>query len=137
MNIFICVIVVDDDVSICDVIVDYLLLYGYQVCVVVDVIVLDVLLQVECFDLIIFDWMMFGEDGLLVCCWLQVWVILILMLLVMGVVLDCVIGLEMGVDDYLVKLFDLCELLVWVCVLLCRQDKLCVQVVSELWFDGW
>lgn len=41
------------------------------------------------------------------------------MLLVMGVMLDCVIGLEMGVDDYLVKFFDLCELIVCVCVLLC------------------
>lgn len=28
--------------------------------------------------------------------------------------IDCIVGLEMGVDDYVIKLLELCELVVWV-----------------------
>lgn len=33
-------------------------------------------------------------------------------------IIDKIFGLELGVDDYLVKLFEILEFIVWVCVLL-------------------
>lgn len=45
--------------------------------------------------------------------------VLVLFLMVWDSVFDCVKGLEMGVDDYFVKLFVFFELLVRVCILLC------------------
>lgn len=63
--------------------------------------------------------MFLGVDGLIVC-W-EVCVIfknLIFMLIVCIDDMDQVLGLEMGVDDYVVKLVKLCVLLVCICVLL-------------------
>lgn len=46
---------------------------------------------------------------------------LIIMVMVKGEEVDCIVGLEIGVDDYILKLFNLCELLVCICVVLCCQ----------------
>lgn len=45
---------------------------------------------------------------------------LIIMLIVKDFEIDKVLGLELGVDDYVIKLFSMCELLVCVKVNLCR-----------------
>lgn len=43
----------------------------------------------------------------------------VLMLSVWDDDIDCVFGLELGVDDYLFKLFNDCELVVCIKVILC------------------
>lgn len=45
------------------------------------------------------------------------------MLIVLGDVVDRIIGLELGVDDYVVKFFFLKELEVRICFVLCWVDK--------------
>lgn len=44
-----------------------------------------------------------------------------------GDVIDKVVGFEIGVDDYVMKFFDLCELLVCIKVVLC-----CLVLVEVL-----
>lgn len=56
----------------------------------------------------------------------------IIMFIVKGDEVDCIIGFEMGVDDYLFKLFNLCELLVCVKVVLCRCSS---EVLGVLFKD--
>lgn len=42
------------------------------------------------------------------------------MLIGCGDDIDCIVGLEMGVDDYLFKFCNLRELGVCICVIICR-----------------
>lgn len=51
---------------------------------------------------------------------------LVVMLIVKGDDIDCIIGLEFGVDDYVFKFCMLCEIVVCICVILC-----CVLVESS------
>lgn len=55
------------------------------------------------------------------------------MFIVKGDEVDCIIGLEFGVDDYIFKLFNLCELFVCIKVILCCcvKEVLGVFVVEE------
>jgi two-component system response regulator MprA len=63
-------------------------------------------------DIVILDWMLPGIDGLEVCRRLRLESdVPILMLTVKDAVADRVLGLDAGADDYLVKPFDLNELL--------------------------
>lgn len=78
---------------------------------------------------------MFDGDGVgfvvLVCVlWLN---LVVIMLIVKGMLLDKVEGLDVGVDDYLVKLVVIEELMVCICVVLCR---FLVMVMLSLWL-GW
>lgn len=54
---------------------------------------------------------------------------LVFILIVCDMFNDCIIGLDVGVDDYLVKFFVLEELYVCICVLLCCYNN---QGESEL-----
>lgn len=81
-----------------------------------------VLMDIYVVDLVVLDVMMLGEDGLSLCCNLCVgkyWVVLVVLLIVCDDEIDCIIGLEMGVDDYVIKFFFLCELLVCINVVIC------------------
>ena len=62
-------------------------------------------------DLVICDLQMPGEDGLSLTRWLRGESnAAVLLLTGMGTVMDCVVGLEMGADDYLAKPFEPAEL---------------------------
>lgn len=50
-----------------------------------------------------------------------------IMLIVKGEDFDCIFGLEFGVDDYIVKLFNYRELLVCVKVIIC-----CIEYINSL-----
>lgn len=50
------------------------------------------------------------------------------MVMVVGSVIDCVFGLEMVVDDYVVKLFELIEFSVWIKVVFWC-------IIFMLWFE--
>ncbi|HZK23795.1 MAG TPA: response regulator transcription factor [Oscillospiraceae bacterium] len=73
------------------------------------------------YDLVLLDWTLPKLDGLEVCKQIrQASRVPIIMLTAKGEILDKVIGLEVGADDYLVKPFDQRELLARVHVLLRR-----------------
>lgn len=67
--------------------------------------------------------MFFQVNGLDVCCSLCFGGdnILILIVSVKGSEMEKVIGLEVGVDDYIIKFFSLKELVVCCCVMICCQ----------------
>jgi len=76
----------------------------------------------EPYDLVILDGMLPGRDGLDVCRGLRQRGIAtpILMLTARGQVVDRVVGLKLGADDYLVKPFEMAELLARIEALLRR-----------------
>lgn len=127
-----CVFFVEDDDMIGDSVCKGLCYDGFVidwVCdgeVVVYVVIVFGVVGVEfgiiMFDFMLFDFGLFKCDGLDVVCEVCQCgiVIFILIFIVCDVVVDCVVGFNVGVDDYLVKLFDLQELVVCMYVLLCR-----------------
>jgi DNA-binding response OmpR family regulator len=76
------------------------------------------------YDLVVLDWMLPGQDGLSVCRALRQAGngVPVLMLTARGEVRERVLGLEAGADDYLVKPFDIEELLARVRALLRRAS---------------
>lgn len=136
------ILIVDDDCEICELVGNYLKKNGLCIIIVVDGWQMCVFFEVNMVDLIVFDIMMFGDDGLLFCCELCVGkykVMLVLMFIVCNDEIDCIIGLEMGVDDYLIKFFFVCELFVWINVVLwCMWMLLLNFIVSESsWLIGF
>ena len=107
------ILILDDEVELRAMLSRYLTGQGYTVRAVADAPQLDKLLSRERFDLLVLDLMMPGEDGLAVCRRLRAQgeTIPILMLTARGELVDRVLGLEMGADDYLAKPFAPRELL--------------------------
>ena len=106
------IIVCDDEPDIRDMIGEYLARQGYAVSAAEDGAALRALLRDGEADLVILDINMPGEDGLSLARFLRAESdIGIVMLTAAGDVVDRIIGLEMGGDDYLAKPVDLRELL--------------------------
>lgn len=76
------------------------------------------------YDLVLLDWMLPKIDGLTLCRQIRQWSdVPLIMLTAKGEVMDKVIGLEVGADDYLVKPFHQRELLARIHALFRRQEK--------------
>lgn len=106
------VLVVDDDADLRHLLKSYLEGQGLQVTTSHDGESMRERLQDALPDVIVMDLMMPGEDGLALTRWLKArHDIPILMLSARGEEVDRVIGLEVGVDDYLPKPFGPRELL--------------------------
>lgn len=107
--------VVDDDREIVDVIEFYLRFDNFNVLKVYDGFeVLDILIEND-IKLIIMDVMMFNLDGFKIIFKIrEKRNILIIFLFVKLEDMDKIIGFNMGVDDYIIKLFNLLEFIVWV-----------------------
>lgn len=105
------ILVVDDDVNICEAIKLYLEKEFYEV-----VVAHDGVKGIEAFkssapDLILLDIMMTEKDGWQVCREIRaVSNVPIIMLTAKGEVFDKVLGLELGADDFMTKPFDMKEL---------------------------
>ena len=105
------IIVVDDEPELCELIVEYLGRNGFQVCAAHSGSDLDTCLATRGAGLIVLDVNMPGEDGFSIARRLRATsAVPILMLTSACDVVDRVVALEMGVDDYLTKPFDLREL---------------------------
>jgi len=106
------IIVVDDDPGVREMVADYLAQHGYAVRGAAGGSELDRLLAAAPTALILLDISMPGEDGCAVARRLRAAnnATPIIMLSAMGDVIDRVVGLEIGTDDYIVKPFDLREL---------------------------
>jgi two-component system phosphate regulon response regulator OmpR len=107
------IVVVDDERDVRETVGEYLELHGYQVSVADGGTALRRLIAGEKpVDLVILDLNMPGEDGLTLARFLREHAkIGIIMLTAAGTVVDRVVGLEVGADDYLPKPADLRELL--------------------------
>lgn len=100
-----CVLVVDDDARLRDLLMRYLTQQGFQVLGANDARELDRQLSRHHIDLIVLDLMLPGEDGLSICRRLRGQGVdtPILMLTAKGDEVDRIVGLEIGADDYLPK----------------------------------
>jgi two-component system OmpR family response regulator len=105
------IIVVDDEPDLRSMVAEYLGKHGFCVRLAAGGSALDALLAAAPCDLIILDVNMPGEDGLTIARRLRATTSTpILMLTAASDVIDRVVGLEVGADDYLTKPFDLREL---------------------------
>lgn len=105
------IIVVDDEPGIRDMVAEYLGSHGFHVETAADAAAFRQLHAERPADLVVLDINMPGEDGLSLARWLRARSkIGIVMLTAAGEVVDRVVGLEVGADDYIPKPFDLREL---------------------------
>ena len=106
------ILVVDDQQEICDVVEEYLTGEGYRVSTAHDGVEMRRVLSQSPADLVILDLMLPGEDGLTLARALRSQSSIgIIILTGRGEIVDRIIGLEMGADNYLPKPFHLRELL--------------------------
>lgn len=105
-------LVVDDDDEIRELLCEYLSESGYRVLAAADGREMWKLLDEQAVQLLVLDLMLPGEDGLSLC--RQVQALNgpgVIMLSAKGSLLDRIVGLEVGADDYLSKPFEPRELL--------------------------
>ena len=106
------VLIVDDEPRIRTMLRRYLADEGFKVSEAADGAGMRAALAREAIDLVLLDLMMPGEDGLsLARCIRQQSEIPIIMLTGKGDLIDRVVGLETGADDYITKPFELREVL--------------------------
>lgn len=116
-------LVVDDDPDIRSLLCEYLTDAGYRVDTAADGPTMWTSLRERTPDAVILDLMLPGEDGLSLCRTLRATSdVGIVMLTSRGTLLDRIIGLEVGADDYLPKPFDPRELLARIKAVLRRRD---------------
>jgi DNA-binding response OmpR family regulator len=106
------VMVVDDDLTVREVVVTYLRAAGYEVGEAADGEAALAGLRDERADLVVLDLMLPGMDGLEVCRRLRAKGddVAVIMLTALGSETDRVVGLERGADDYVTKPFSPREL---------------------------
>ena len=106
------VLIVDDDAEIRESTGDYLSGHGFEVALAADGKEMRAAFAAGLPDVVLLDLNLPGEDGLSLTRWLRArHDVPIIMITGAGEVVDRVVGLELGADDYLPKPFDLRELL--------------------------
>lgn len=107
------VLVVDDEPELSAMLIEYLGRHGFLVCAAADAAAARSKLAQDRVDLVIMDVNMPGESGLSLARWMREAHpdIRLIMLTAAGDVMDRVVGLEIGADDYIPKPFEVRELL--------------------------
>jgi two-component system, OmpR family, phosphate regulon response regulator OmpR len=119
------IVVVDDEPDIRETVREYLSLHGFRVTAASGGQELRKILEESSVQLAILDIAMPGEDGLSLARFLREHhKTAIMMLTAAGEVVDRIIGLEMGADDYMAKPVDLRELLARVKAVLRRSNAM-------------
>jgi DNA-binding response OmpR family regulator len=117
------VLVVDDEPTIRDVVVQYLRREGYATLEAGDGNAARELLEREWPSLVVLDLMLPGTDGLALCRWIRDRSTLpVIMLTARGDEADRIVGLELGADDYVTKPFSPRELVARVRTVLRRSS---------------
>jgi two-component system OmpR family response regulator len=115
------ILVVDDDPNIRQLLQDYLRSMGYGATAVESGVQMKQVINTSPVDLVVLDLMLEGEDGLDITRELRrTHAVPIIILSARGGLLDRILGLEMGADDYLPKPFDPRELVAKIKVVLRR-----------------
>lgn len=117
------ILIVDDEKSICDLIDMNLTAAGYNCRAVQDGLQAIELIERESFDMVLLDIMLPGADGYDIMEYIRPLKIPVIFITAKHEVKDRVKGLKLGAEDYLVKPFDVTELLARVEVVLRRFNK--------------
>lgn len=117
------ILIVDDEKPICDLIDINLSAAGYYCKTVQDGLAAIDLIEKETFDLILLDVMLPGADGYDIMEYIRPLGIPVIFITARHEVKDRVWGLKLGAEDYLVKPFDVVELMARVEVVLRRYNK--------------
>ena len=117
------ILIVDDEKPICDLIQMSLTRAGYHCMCVYDGLAAADILERNVFDLILLDVMLPNADGFELMEYIRPLGIPVIFLTARGSVDDRVRGLRMGAEDYIVKPFEVIELLARVEVVLRRCQK--------------
>jgi two-component system response regulator ResD len=108
-----CVLVVDDEPIVRDVVIRYLEDAGYSTMQAGDGLAARALLEEKTPSVVVLDLMMPGMDGLELCRWIRARSdVPVIMLTALGEETDRIVGLELGADDYITKPFSPRELTV-------------------------
>lgn len=121
------IVVVDDEPEIRETVADYLGLHGYRVTPADGGPALRAIIETGGteVDIVLLDITMPGEDGLSLARFLrETTEVGVIMLTASGEVIDRIVGLEMGADDYLPKPVDLRELLARIKAVLRRTKEM-------------
>jgi len=118
------IFIVEDEKPISDLLRMSLTKAGYACTCAYDGLVAADILEKERFDLILLDIMLPGADGYELMQYIQPLEIPVIFLTAKGMVEDRVRGLRMGADDYIIKPFEIIEMLARVETVLRRYHKL-------------
>ena len=130
------ILVVDDDLNICELLRLYLTKEGYNVVIANDGVQAVTMFQDESPNLVLLDIMLPKLDGWQVCREIRKYSETpIIMLTAKGEVFDRVLGLELGADDYVVKPFDTKEIVARIKAVLRRSASSQVEEVKEVHYD--
>ncbi len=117
------ILIVDDEKPICDLIDMNLSAAGYSCTAVQDGLEAIDAVENNTFDLVLLDIMLPGADGYDVMDYIKPYKVPVIFISAKHEVRDRVKGLKLGADDYLVKPFDVTELLARVEAVLRRYNK--------------
>jgi two-component system phosphate regulon response regulator OmpR len=118
------VLIVEDDRQVRETVADYLESQGYGVAHAGDGQAMRKALAEQLPDVVLLDIRLPGEDGLALARWLRErHEVAIIMVTAADEVIDRVVGLEVGADDYIAKPFDLRELLARIKSVLRRSSR--------------
>lgn len=134
------ILVVDDDEEITALLNQYLVRFGFEVHCAHDGGGMHAQLKAHRIDLVVMDVMLPGVDGLTLARLLrQQSQLPIIMLTARGESYDCVLGLELGADDYIVKPFEPRELVARIHSVLRRHSQPLpkAQQATSVRFDAW
>ncbi len=128
------ILLVDDEIEMTQPVAQILRREGYEVSIVHDGLLGQRLAMQEDFDLLILDWMLPGVSGLEICRSLrqQGNTTPVLFLTAKDTLDDRVDGLDAGADDYLIKPFELRELLARVRALLRRPSQVAPEPMPAI-----
>ncbi len=130
------ILVVDDDLNICELLRLYLTKEGYNVVIANDGVSAVTMFQEESPSLVLLDIMLPKLDGWQVCREIRKFSETpIIMLTAKGEVFDRVLGLELGADDYVVKPFDTKEIVARIKAVLRRSAASAGEEIKEVHYD--
>lgn len=128
------ILIVDDEKAICDLIDLNLSSAGYHCVSVQDGLEAINRIEQENFDLILLDIMLPGADGYDVMDYIRPFGVPVIFITAKHEVKDKVKGLKLGADDYLVKPFDVVELVARVEAVLRRYNKTEQHLTAGMWW---
>ncbi len=135
------ILIVDDDKQIRESLARFLTANGFRIAAAEDGAAMFAAIEKGRFDLVVLDVMMPGEDGLNLCRRLrEASRIPVIFLTALSGEIDCVVGLELGADDYICKPVRPRELLARIRAVLRRAGETLQRErapVIAYSFEGW